>query len=61
MYAARKALLNMIDSTVGAGTVLMPLGGKNQLTPAEGMAEKIPVQDGKTSTGYIDGISWFQP
>jgi len=50
---SQKGLVEMFDSTVGAGTVLMPLGGKNQLTPAEGMAAKIPVQDGETSTATL--------
>jgi phosphoribosylformylglycinamidine synthase len=50
---SQKGLIEMFDSTVGAGTVLMPLGGKNQLTPAEGMAAKIPVANGETRTGTL--------
>src|SRR5690606_20778578 len=41
------------DSTIGAGTVLMPFGGKYQLTPAEGMVAKIPVLEGDTNTATI--------
>lgn len=48
-----KGLVERFDSTIGAGTVLMPFGGKTQLTPAEGMAAKIPVTGGVTSTGTI--------
>lgn len=40
---SQKGLTERFDSTIGAGTVLMPLGGKYQLTPSEGMAAKIPV------------------
>lgn len=50
---SQKGLIEMFDSTIGAGTVLMPLGGKNQLTPAEGMAAKIPVLNGETTTGTL--------
>ena len=49
----QKGLIEMFDSTIGAGTVLMPLGGKNQLTPALGMAAKIPVTDGYTDTATL--------
>ncbi len=48
--ASQKGLAERFDSTVGAGTVLMPFGGRTQLTPAEGMAAKIPVLKGETNT-----------
>lgn len=51
--ASQKGLIERFDSTIGAGTVLMPLGGKNQLTPAEGMVSKLPVLDGETETATI--------
>ncbi|MDM0960890.1 phosphoribosylformylglycinamidine synthase [Clostridium perfringens] len=44
---SQKGLIERFDSTIGGGTVLMPLGGKYQLTPAEGMAAKIPVLGGE--------------
>ncbi len=47
--ASQKGLIEKFDSTVGAGTVLVPFGGKTQLTPAEGMAAKIPVENGITN------------
>jgi phosphoribosylformylglycinamidine synthase len=50
---SQKGLAERFDSTVGAGTVLMPFGGKYQLTPAEGMAAKLPVLNGETETGTI--------
>lgn len=40
---SKKGLIERFDSTIGAGTVLMPLGGKHQLTPAPGMAAKLPL------------------
>ena len=46
---SQKGLVERFDSTIGASTVLMPFGGKNQLTPAEGMVAKLPC-DGETST-----------
>ena len=48
---SQKGLVERFDSTIGAGTVLLPFGGKYQLTPAEGMVAKIPVIEGDTSTG----------
>ena len=45
----QKGLVERFDSTIGASTVLMPFGGKNQLTPAEGMVAKLPTE-GETST-----------
>lgn len=43
----------MFDNTVGASTVLMPLGGKYRLAPSEGMVAKIPVLKGNTNTCSI--------
>ena len=47
---SQKGLCEKFDSTIGAGSVLMPFGGKYQLTPSEGMAAKVPVLDGETNT-----------
>ena len=38
---SKKGLSERFDSTIGAGTVLMPFGGKNQLTPIQAMVQKI--------------------
>ena len=46
----QKGLVERFDSTIGTGTVLMPFGGKYQLTPSEGMACKIPVLNASTNT-----------
>lgn len=50
---SQKGLVERFDSTIGAGTVLMPFGGEHQLSPAEGMAAKIPVLKGDTVTGTV--------
>ncbi|APF27097.1 MULTISPECIES: phosphoribosylformylglycinamidine synthase [Clostridium] len=50
---SEKGLVEMFDSTVGAGTVIMPLGGKYQKTPQEGMAAKLPVSEGDTTTATV--------
>ncbi len=50
---SQKGLVEMFDSTIGAGTVLMPLGGKYQKTPQEGMAAKLPVLQGDTTTATV--------
>lgn len=47
---SQKGLIEMFDSTIGAATVLMPLGGKYQLSPAAGMVAKLPLTDGYTDT-----------
>ena len=51
--AAQKGLVEHFDSTVGAGTVLMPFGGQYQLTPSEAMAAKVPVPSGETDTATV--------
>jgi len=48
---SQRGLVERFDSTIGAGTVLMPFGGIYQNTPAEGMVAKIPVIKGETTTG----------
>ncbi len=50
---SQKGLIEMFDSTIGAATVLMPLGGKYQLSPAAGMAAKLPVTHGETNTATL--------
>jgi len=51
--ASQQGMIEMFDSTVGAGTVLMPFGGKYQLTETEGSVQKIPVLDGETNLASI--------
>lgn len=65
--SSQKGLIEGFDHTVGAGTILMPLGGKTRLTPTEAMAAKIPVLDGETTTcsimshGYDPKLSKWSP
>ena len=47
---SQKGLVEMFDSSIGAGTVTMPYGGKYQLTPTQTMIAKLPVLRGKTDT-----------
>ncbi|NFN92988.1 phosphoribosylformylglycinamidine synthase [Clostridium botulinum] len=51
--ASQKGLVERFDSTIGAGTVIMPFGGKYANTPAEGMAAKIPVLGGESKDATI--------
>lgn len=52
---SKKGLIERFDSTIGASTVLMPLGGKYQLSPQAGMASKLPLRDydGKMQTSTV--------
>ena len=47
---SQKGLVEMFDSSIGAGSVLMPYGGKYQLTETQAMVAKLPVLSGKTDT-----------
>ena len=53
---SKKGLSERFDSTIGAGTVLMPFGGRRQLTPIQAMVDKIPVLHGETRT--CAGMAW---
>ena len=60
-------LSERFDASIGAATVIMPFGGKTQLTPQEAMAAKIPLEHGETddatamSYGFIPGVSRWSP
>ena len=57
---SQKGLVERFDSTIGAGSVLMPYGGKFQDTPSQAMAAKIPVLHGQTKTTSV--MAWgFDP
>lgn len=64
---SQKGLVEMFDSSIGAGSVLMPYGGKYQLTETQVMAAKVPVADGNTNTvtlmsyGFDPYISDWSP
>ncbi len=53
---SKRGLSEQFDSTIGAGTVLMPFGGKNQLTPIQAMVQKISVE--KKHTNDCSLMSW---
>ena len=53
---SKRGLSERFDSTIGAGTVLMPFGGKNQLTPIQAMVQKISVE--KKHTDDCSVMSW---
>ena len=47
---SKRGLSERFDSTIGAGTVLMPFGGKNQITPIQAMVNKVSVEKKHTDT-----------
>ncbi len=47
---SKRGLAERFDSTIGAGTVLMPFGGKYQLTPPQAMVHLVSVEKGHTDT-----------
>ena len=53
---SKRGLSERFDSTIGAGTVLMPFGGKRQLTPIQAMVHKISLEKGATDDCSL--MSW---
>ena len=64
---SQKGLVEMFDASIGAGSVLMPYGGKHQLTETQTMIAKLPVLRGKTdvvtmmSYGFDPYLSSWSP
>ena len=64
---SKRGLSERFDSTIGTGAVLMPFGGKNQLTPPQAMVTLIPLEHGRTDScsfmayGYNPYISEISP
>ncbi|NLM78679.1 MAG: phosphoribosylformylglycinamidine synthase, partial [Ruminococcaceae bacterium] len=65
---SRRGLAEQFDSTIGAGTVLMPFGGRHQQTPETGMAARIPVPGNSTTDacslmtyGFDPALSEWSP
>ena len=59
--ASRRGLTERFDGSIGAGSVLMPFGGKSQRTPAQAMAALLPVLPGQ-ETDQASVMSWgFDP
>lgn len=50
---SKRGLSERFDSTIGAGTVLMPFGGQRQRTPIQAMVHKIPVLNGECGTASL--------
>ena len=50
---SQRGLIEKFDNTIGANTVIAPLGGRYQRTEANGMVCKIPVLNGETNTSSI--------
>ena len=60
-FASRRGLVERFDGSIGAGSVLMPFGGKTQRTPAQAMAAIFPVEPGQT-TDQASIMAWgFDP
>ena len=55
--ASQRGLVERFDATIGAGSVLMPFGGKKQLTPAQAMAAVLPVLPGQ-QTDHASLFAW---
>jgi len=55
--ASQRGLVERFDATIGAGSVLMPFGGKKQLTPAQAMAAVLPVLPGQ-ETDQASLFAW---
>lgn len=64
---SQQGLCERFDSTIGAGTVLMPFGGALQITPEEAMVATVPVLSGETEDatamayGFVPGIAKWSP
>ena len=56
-FASQRGLVERFDATIGAGSVLMPFGGKNQATPEQAMAAKLPVLPGQ-QTDAASVMAW---
>ncbi len=53
---SKRGLSERFDSTIGAGTVLMPFGGKHQRTPIQAMVHKVSVEEKHTDT--VSYMAW---
>ena len=64
---SKRGLSERFDSTIGTGAVMMPFGGKYQLTPVQAMVQKVSIEKGDTTTcslmsyGYNPDISESSP
>jgi phosphoribosylformylglycinamidine synthase len=51
--ASQRGLAERFDATNGASSLLMPFGGKRQLTPIQAMASRVPVEGGESNTASV--------
>lgn len=51
--ASKRGLVEQFDSTIGSGSLLMPFGGRYQLTPTQVMAAKFPLLNGQSQTASL--------
>lgn len=64
---SKQGLVERFDSSIGASSVFLPLGGQRQLSPVDGMVAVIPVATGQTETasvmtyGYLPEIADWSP
>ncbi len=64
---SEQGMAERFDSTIGRGSVIMPFGGKHQLTPAEGMVGRLPILHGTTTSasvmacGYNPEVACWSP
>ncbi|MGM9589742.1 MAG: phosphoribosylformylglycinamidine synthase [Faecousia sp.] len=56
-FASQRGLVERFDASIGAGSVLMPFGGKHQATPTQAMAAKMPVLPGEV-TDQASVMAW---
>ena len=52
----KRGLVERFDSTIGTGTVMMPFGGKYQMTPSQTMVHRISVEKGHTDN--VSYMAW---
>ena len=55
---SQRGLMETFDSSIGSTTVLMPYGGKNQLTPADVSVQKVSVENAETDVASMVGYGY---
>ena len=55
---SQQGLSDMFDATIGASTILMPFGGKYQLTPSQVSAQKLPILSGASDAASVASFGY---
>ena len=55
---SQRGLMETFDSSIGSTTVLMPYGGKYQLTPADVSVQKVSVENAETDVASMVGYGY---